>query len=203
MKNSLKKAPRPPQPHPRNRTRDAVADQGFQADGQQADAPLQPVPSLARRLASIPYEGLLLLALLLIAGFPAAGLGELTLAGIPHIFFQLYLAITACAYFVWQWQKSGQTLPMKTWRFRVVNSDGSKLGWGRAFWRFLCALLFFGPACAGVLLLFFPSRMSPVVTMWFFFPMLATLLYSRFDREQQFLHDRLAGTRLEDAPVPR
>lgn len=91
---------------------------------------------------------------------------------------------------------------MKTWRFRVVNQDGSKLQTKRGILRFAWALFFFGPACVGVLIIFFPKRISPVITMWFFLPMLATLLYARFDHQRQFLHDRLAGTRLEDAATP-
>ena len=155
-----------------------------------------------RRIAALPYEGLLLLALLLIASFPIAGLKGATLTGVPHVFFQAYLLLVTSAYFVWQWQKNGQTLAMKTWRFHVVNQDGSKLQAKRGVVRFVWALFFFGPACVGVLLIFFPARISPVITMWFFLPMLATLLYARFDHEGQFLHDRLAGTRLEDVPTP-
>ena len=159
-------------------------------------------PSITRRLACIPYEGLLLVALVLIASFPIAGLKGLTLSGTPHLLFQFYLASVTAVFFAWQWQKSGQTLPMKTWRFRVVTTDGQRLGWSRALWRFLCAAVFFGPACVGLLLLLFPSRVSPVITMWGFLPLAADLLYAKFDRQQQFLHDRLAGTLLEDAPDP-
>ncbi len=158
------------------------------------------VPSVGRRLAAIPYEGLLLLALLLIASFPVAGLRGAALDGTAHIVFQLYLGLVMAAYFVWHWQQRGQTLAMKTWRFRVVDRQGRILSWQRATLRFCCAAIFFGPACAGLLLLFFPGRMSPVITMWFFFPLAATLLYGLFDRDQQFLHDRLAGTQLRDAP---
>ena len=154
-------------------------------------------------MAAIPYEGLLLLALVLIASFPIAGLKGLTLAGVPHIIYQGYLLLVTGLYFTWQWQQSGQTLPMKTWRFRVVNADGGHLSWRRAVLRFISTLFFFGPACAGVLLFFFPARVSPLITMWAFFPLIATLLYARFDAEGQFLHDRLAGTRIEEAPIPR
>ncbi len=161
-----------------------------------------PVPSVGRRLAAIPYEGLLLLALVLIAGFPIAGLRGAALDGTAHLVFQLYLGLVIAGYFVWHWQQRGQTLAMKTWRFRVVDRQGRIPTWQRALLRFFCAAIFFAPACAGLLLLFFPGRMSPVITMWFFFPLAATLLYGLFDREQQFLHDRLAGTQLRDAPPP-
>jgi uncharacterized RDD family membrane protein YckC len=171
------------------------------ADGASTSASVA-VPSITRRLACLPYEGLLLLALMLIASFPIAGLKGLTLSDVPHVFFQAYLALVISVYFAWQWQKNGQTLPMKTWRFRVMQANGSALSWSRALLRLVCAAIFFGPAAVGVLLIFFPDRLSPVITMWFFLPMFATLLYARFDPHQQFLHDRLAGTRLEEAPRP-
>lgn len=142
------------------------------------------------------------MALVLIASFPIAGLKGLTHSGVSKVLFQVYLLVVTATYFGWQWHQSGQTLPMKTWRFRVVASTGARLSWGRALWRYGCALLFFGPACVGVLLLFVPSWISPVISMWCFLPLAADLLYARFDRDQQFLHDRLAGTRLEDAPIP-
>ncbi len=168
------------------------------------DIPALPsTPSIVRRVAAIPYEGLLLLALVLIASFPIAGLHGLTLTGVAHIVFQAYLLLVTGLYFTWQWQKNGQTLPMKTWRFRVVAVDGKRLSWPRAILRFASTLIFFGPACAGVLLLFFPDRVSPLITMWAFFPLMATVLYARFDAQGQFLHDRLAGTRLDNVPPPQ
>jgi uncharacterized RDD family membrane protein YckC len=167
---------------------------------EQAAPPIS-VPSITRRIAALPYEALLLLALVLIASFPIAGLKDTTLQGSPHLLFQVYLFVVTAAYFVWQWQKTGQTLPMKTWRFRVVNANNALIGWRRGLVRYICALLFFGPAWAGIFLLFFPSRMSPAIAMWFFLPMIATLLFARFDHDRQFLHDRLAGTKIIDAPI--
>jgi len=169
---------------------------------QQSSPTNSSVPSIVRRIAALPYEGLLLLALVLIASFPVAGLKGAALSGVPHFIFQLYLFAVIAIYFVWQWQKNGQTLAMKTWRFRVVTIAGRRLSGKQALFRFFFTLLFFGPACVGVLLFFFPQRLSPVITMWFFFPMMATYLYARFDKDRQFLHDRLAGTRLVDASKP-
>ena len=90
---------------------------------------------------------------------------------------------------------------MKTWRFRVVDFQGHKLNLARALARFVLALFFYGPACVGVILLFFPDRISRVIVMWTFLPMVATLLWARFDADGQFLHDRMAGTRLVNVPA--
>ena len=156
-----------------------------------------------RRIAAIPYEGLLLLALLLIASFPIAGLKGYTLGGTPHLIYQIYLLIVTTAYFVWLWHRGGQTLAMKTWRFKVVDRAGKRLTVVQALRRFIYALIFFGPAAAGLVLLFFPDRVRMVVTMWAFLPLIATLWWSNFDPDRQFLHDRLAGTRLINAIISK
>ncbi len=168
--------------------------------GKLPDADSAPLvtPGIKRRVASLAYEALLLAALLFIAAFPAAGLKSTTLIGVPHLIFQFYLLAVSATYFTWFWRHGGQTLAMKTWQFRVVNIDGSALNKARALSRFFVALLFFGPACVGLILLLFPDRIARVVTMWAFLPMAATILWARFDVGGQFLHDRMIGTRLVD-----
>jgi uncharacterized RDD family membrane protein YckC len=163
----------------------------------------QAVPSTLRRVAALPYEGLLMLALMLVMSFPIAGLKGATLSGVPHLMFQFYLFAILLTYFTWFWRHGGQTLPMKTWKLRVVTRDGAPLDWKFALRRFACAALFYGPACAGIMLIFFPNRISPVITMWMFLPMLATLFWAKFDADRQFLHDRWAGTRIIDATLPK
>lgn len=160
---------------------------------------LPPAPSLFRRLAALPYEGLLVLALSLIAAFPLAGFRNLAVEGTPHSLMQLYYFCLTGLYFTWFWRKGGQTLAMKTWRFRVTTRQGAALGLGRAMLRYLLALAFFGPACAGMALIFFPERIPPTQTVWLFVPAIATILWAKFDGDRQFLHDRLAGTRLANA----
>lgn len=162
-----------------------------------------PAPSIRRRLAALPYEGLLVLALILIAAFPLAGLKGVTLQGIPHLLMQFYFLAVTCTYFTWFWRHGGQTLAMKTWRFRVTDRHGAPLGMVRSIVRYVLVLCFYGPACVGLVLMFFPSRISPVIAMWAFLPMAATILWARFDTDRQFLHDRLAGTRLASVPAQR
>lgn len=158
-------------------------------------APPSSAPSILRRVGAMIYEGLLLLALLLTMSFPVAGLKGAALVGVPHAAFQLYLAAVVAVYFVWCWM-GGQTLPMKTWHFRVVDTRGSPLSAGRSLLRLMAAAVFLGPACVGLVLLFFPQRVDPGIAMWMFVPAMATILFARFDADRQFLHDRIAGTRL-------
>ena len=129
------------------------------------------VPGFWRRLVSMFYESLLLLAVLFIAGF----VFHLVFRDTGSIFFrptfQLYLLLVAGTYFAWFWTHGGQTLPMKTWKFRVISVDGNQLSLKQAIARYLFAVI-------GI----------------FFFG--CGILWALFDRNRQFLHDRLAGTRI-------
>ena len=131
-------------------------------------------PALARRLASALYELLLVVALMFIATFPfLAFLGDAT-HGWRRNLLQVWILSVVGAYFVWFWTRGGQTLPMKTWRIRLVRHDGAPVGTGRAIHRYLIAIL--GTAALGL-----------------------GFLWALIDRDRQFLHDRLAGTALVDA----
>ena len=85
--------------------------------------------------------------------------------------FQAYLAGVAGLYFVWQWAHGGQTLAMKTWRLRLTRANGEPVTARVALARYLLASI--GTAALG-----------------------ASYLWPLFDRDRQFLHDRLAGTRI-------
>ncbi len=127
-------------------------------------------PGLLRRLASMVYESLLVLALLFVAAFIYLQFRNPQAPG-GMIFFQLYLALVTGAYFLWFWTHGGQTLAMKTWRLRLVTVEGGRVPLARAVARLLLAVA--GIACFGL-----------------------GLAWALWDREGQFLHDRLAGTRL-------
>ena len=138
-----------------------------------SDAPRR-VPSVARRLASALYDLLLVVALVLIATFPfLAFFGDSTHGWRRHVLQGWVLAVAA-AYFVGFWSHGGQTLPMKTWRIRLVREDGSKIGIARGIHRFVLALL--GTLAVGL-----------------------GFLWALWDRDRQFLHDRLSGTQLVEA----
>jgi len=132
------------------------------------------VPGIARRLASALYDLLLVVALVLIATFPyLAFFGDSTHGWRRHA-LQIWVLVVTCAYFVWFWTRGGQTLPMKTWHIRLVRADGGPVNVGRGIHRFLLAIL--GTLALGI-----------------------GFLWALFDRDRQFLHDRLAGTALIEA----
>ena len=137
-------------------------------------APLR-APGLGRRLASALYDVLMLAALVMVATFPfLAVFGDSTHGWRRHV-LQLWVVAVCGAYFIWFWTRGGQTLPMKTWRIRLVRYDGTPLGPGRALHRYLLAVLGFLALGLG-------------------------FFWALVDRDRQFLHDRLAGTALVDVP---
>ena len=126
---------------------------------------------IARRLGSMCYEILLLAAILFAAGWIFLAVERLLPAALARPLFQLYLLLICGAYFAYCWSHSGQTLPMKTWRIRVITRQGGILSLPQATLRYVLALA--GIVCAGV-------------GFW----------WALFDRDGHFLHDRWAGTRL-------
>jgi uncharacterized RDD family membrane protein YckC len=136
-------------------------------------APAGATPGIARRLASALYDLLLVAAVVLIATFPfLAILGDATHGWRRHLLQAWVLGVSG-AYFVWFWTHGGRTLAMKTWRIRLVADDERPVNTARAIHRYLIALL--GLAAAGT-----------------------GFLWALVDRDRQFLHDRLSGTRLVD-----
>jgi uncharacterized RDD family membrane protein YckC len=130
-----------------------------------------PAAGLARRLAAMLYEALLLFAVAFFAGWVflfASGGRDATAGWLRHA-LQLFVLAVFAAYFVWCWLRGGQTLAMKAWGIRLVGVTPAK-----ALARFFLAL-----------------ALLPVSIVW-----------ALFDRDRQFLHDRLIGTRLVSAAPP-
>jgi uncharacterized RDD family membrane protein YckC len=128
-------------------------------------------PGLGRRLLSMLYEFLILIAVLFIASF----IFHLVFRDTSSLFFrpglQLYLLVIEGMYLTWFWTNGGQKLPMQTWKLRVVSASGDRVCLKQALARYLFAVI-------GV----------------FFFG--GGIVWALFDRDRQFLHDRLAGTRI-------
>ena len=87
--------------------------------------PADAAPGIARRLASMLYEAILLFAVAFLATwlFQFAA-GTLRIEGWRMHLLQLFLLAVFAAYFLWCWLRGGQTLAMKTWRIRLVARHG-------------------------------------------------------------------------------
>lgn len=130
-----------------------------------------PPPGIGRRLASMLYEGLVVFSILLI-GFwlPQALLSGIGL-GFSARGLWLHVFVLLMLYFLWFWLNGGQTLPMKTWKLKLANPDGNPPRPAQALLRYLAAwpsILLFGIG----------------------------ILWALVDKDKQFLHDRIAGTRI-------
>ena len=136
--------------------------------------PAPQAPSLARRLACALYESLILAALVLVATFPFLAFAGDSTSGLRRHVLQAWVVLVVGAYLVWFWTRGGQTLAMKTWRIRVEAADGGPVRFGQAVRRYLFAWA--GAAALGI-----------------------GFLWALLDRDGQFLHDRLARTRLVEA----
>ena len=135
------------------------------------------LPGIARRLASMLYEGLVVFSILLI-GFL---LPQIVFYGFGMVLggrmLMLHIFILLMGYFVWCWLNGGQTLPMKTWKFRITNSDGSRLRPTQAILRYMAA---------------WPSILLGGIG----------LFWAVVDKDKQFLHDRIAGSRIISQASP-
>jgi uncharacterized RDD family membrane protein YckC len=138
---------------------------------------------IARRLAALLYDALLLVGLLMVFTFAVLPFthGSAVLPDTAGAWVYLYragLVAVVAAYFVGNWLHSGQTLGMRAWHLYVQDADGSRLRLLPALLRFLLAVAAWLPAGIGVLWLYLdPARLT--------------------------LHDRLAKTRMIHSASPR
>ena len=134
--------------------------------------PMPELPGLCRRVASMAYESLLLIGVLAVTFMlPHLALGMGLGITAPGWMLLSHVFIILGAYFIWYWHHGGQTLAMQTWKLRLSTPSGAPPSLARLTLRYVLA---------------WPS----VVYLG------AGVLWALFDRDRQFLHDRLAGTRL-------
>jgi uncharacterized RDD family membrane protein YckC len=157
-----------------------------------------PPASLKSRLMAMVYEAMLLFAVLFAATLLFSTLLEQRHALYRRDDLQYWLFVVLGIYFSWFWRYGGQTLAMKTWRIQVLTRDGTPLSWTRAVPRYVLAWLWFLPGLAAARYLNAQGWMLVAL------PTLNMLLWALavfLDRDRQFLHDRLAGTRIIQLPL--
>lgn len=124
----------------------------------------QPVPAgLLRRLGALLYDGLLLLAVLMVATalfLPFTG-GEALEAGTRpalEVVYRSVLALLVVGFYGLFWTRRGQTLGMASWRLRIEREDGGLLTWADTLRRLAWAVLSLLPAGLGYLWILFDPR---------------------------------------------
>jgi uncharacterized RDD family membrane protein YckC len=154
---------------------------------------------LARRWAALVYDAFLLAAVMLVAGFavlplvnPSAGGGDhpveqlYVLPAASRAFLLFYYAAVFGIYCIGFWSNGRRTLAMKTWGLALARPTGGSIDMRLAIRRFAAAWI--GPAAslAGYMIL----------GRWGLALGLVNHAWGWVDPERQFLHDRLAGTRI-------
>ncbi len=164
-----------------------------------APAEALPPPSVRRRLAALVYEAVILFGIVFFAGYLFSTLTQQRNGLVHRDLLTAWIALVVGVYFVWCWTHGGQTLPMKTWRLRLVGRDGGALRPLRAVVRYLLAWLWFLPPLAlhPLLHLSLPYTLG-AAAVWFVLWAASAML----DGARQFPHDRLAGTRIVIAKAP-
>lgn len=128
-------------------------------------------PSLIKLGACLLYELLTVIAIV----FVSAGLflwiaGDAT-QGSKRLLLQIFLWLIVGAYFVWCWRKSGRTLAMQAWKFRLIGDDSQLLSLKLAILRYVLATLSLTLCGLG-------------------------FLWAIVDSQHLFLHDRLLKSRI-------
>ncbi|MFV1921929.1 MAG: RDD family protein [Methylotenera sp.] len=131
---------------------------------------------LARRLAACSYELLSLIAIWFFCAFVFVMFdGQIEIVA-ERLLLQVALWVMTGLYLVACWVKTGQTLAAQAWKIKLMNADKTPLTYKTALLRYLLANL--SLFCFGL-----------------------GFLWAVVDKEQLFLHDRLANTRLIKIPV--
>jgi uncharacterized RDD family membrane protein YckC len=134
--------------------------------------------SLARRLAALFYDALIVVALWMLTGAIVLAFtgGEAVPAG--TIWFRCLLLAVPIVFFTSFWIHGGQTLGMQAWRIKLVDEHGSPPDWRTAGIRFAAGCLSLAACGIG-------------------------FLWALFDEQRRTWHDKVAGTRLVLLPKRR
>lgn len=159
------------------------------------NAEIAPPAGLKYRLICFIYEIFLVFGVLCFAvaiNYVCAALISNEILKSRHV-MQIWLFLVLGGYFVFFWRKGGQTLAMKTWRIQLVTPGLTRLPLRKAIARYLLAWMWFLPAMA--------LNSALGLKGWntvglFLLGMSLWALTALFNKDRQFLHDSLIGTRL-------
>jgi uncharacterized RDD family membrane protein YckC len=148
---------------------------------------------MKRRFGSMVYESMLLFGVVFISGWLFSTVLQQRHALYLRHFLQDWLFVVIGIYFIWFWTHRGQTLAMKTWKIRLETREGKEVKLPRAIGRYVLSWLWILP---GLALAWFVGAKTWVLILIPTANILLWGLTAYLDPKRQFLHDRLAGTRL-------
>ncbi len=154
---------------------------------------------LARRYGSMAYEGVLLFGVCFISGYLFDTLTQSRHALMYRHARELWLFMVIGFYFVYLWSHGGQTLPMKTWRIRLVTRQGGPVSPLLATIRYVLSW-FFILIGAGLAKWFDlpPPLMAAALAVSIILPP----MLMRLSADRQYPVDLILGTRLVNVGPP-
>jgi uncharacterized RDD family membrane protein YckC len=155
-----------------------------------------------RRLAAAVYDGLLLIAVIMVAALAEALARNLIGYARNWSLLRAWLFLWGLGFFGWFWTHGGQTPGMRAWRLRVRRQDGAGLRWPVAAVRYAGMLVYWMLWLLAPLLLALPAQTMPPENQAYRVPVAlgalilagAGLVLLLADGRRRAPHDRLAGT---------
>ena len=145
------------------------------------------------------YEGLLMFGVVFITGYLFGTLSQTRNAMDNRNALQAFVFVIFGIYFVWFWAK-GQTLAMKTWDIRLVDTSGVLITQQRALLRYGLSWLWFLPPLLLSYVLSVPAIGGAVITVGW---VGVWAILALFNPQKQFWHDIWSGTRLITWVAPK
>lgn len=140
------------------------------------------------------YEGVLLFGVVMISGYFYSSLTQQRHALEGRHGLQAFLFVVFGIYFIWFWSHGRQTVAMRTWKLQLTTQDDKPLTQPRAALRYLLSYLWFVP---GLAVAWWSGLKGGMLLLPLLINIIAMMLYARLSKSAQFLHDDLAGTRLQ------
>ena len=145
--------------------------------------------SIWRRIASLLYDIVLIVALVIIMYMPLLSF-NIEENFILKITAQIYIYLIIQYFFVWFWVNSNGTLGMKSWRVKISDTNGNKITYKKAILRFNVSLIYFLIIGFLVFTYYKYSEMN-----YFLLMLLAILLsFPLIRKDRKFLHDIISKT---------
>lgn len=167
-----------------------------------ATPPRPVIAGAAVRLAAVVYDGLLVLALVVLVGailiivgtsasMSTAGKAAPLSANYQNfVLFPSFVAVTFWFYGQF-WRRSGQTLGMQTWRLKTMRPDGYLLDWRLSILRCFCACIL-PLACA--FMGYFIHKTPLALTLSLMIGFVFNYLFAFVNFRRLAVHDLLSGT---------
>jgi uncharacterized RDD family membrane protein YckC len=157
---------------------------------------------LWRRLAAAVYDGLLLIAVIMVAALAEVLARNLLGYARDWSLLRAWLFLCGLGFFGWFWTHGGQTPGMRAWRLRVRRLDGAGLRWPVAAVRYAGMLAGWLLCLLPPLLLALPAQAVPPQDQAYCLPVaLGALVLAGLgfvlllaDGRRRGPHDLLAGT---------